>query len=1690
MAKLPLLSLCVLASAFLNPAQYHAQQAASQTRITNPIDESSLVTLKGTVHPLANARNDRGAAPDGMQLNRLQLVLKRSPSQESALHHLIDQMHTPGQTNYHKWLTPDQFGAQFGPTDQDIATVSDWLASHGFIVTRVNPGRQTMEIAGNVAQMRSAFHTRIHQYSVNGETHYANADDPRIPSALAPVVGGFFSLNNFRYKSNARIMGKAQYNPHTGTARPEWTIGPGAPAYDNNYVLSPADYAVQYDLQPLYNNNVNGSGQSIAIVNESNVNIYLVNQFRSVFGLPFNPPQVIIDGSDPGVDGINNFDGPNGASVEAYLDVEWAGAIAPDATVYLVIAADSELENGLDLAMAHAVDSNIAPVISLSFGNCEAHANDASLNSLWEQAAAQGITVIVSTGDSGSAGCDDPDTQSYATGGQAVNGLASTPYNVAVGGTDFYYSNYNSTQTLLDAQLAGYWDTTPSNSTPKISIQGVIPEQPWNNSQYGLDIFRSANSTNSTISAGSGGASNCATRNGANCLRGYPKPAWQSIGIKGMPFDEVRDLPDVSLFAANGYNDSYYPICAAGGDCQPVQSGDSIQITGVGGTSASAPSFAGIMALVNQKYGRQGQADYVLYPLYAQFPSAFNDVTVGTNTVPCEFLPTVGTDCISAGAAAITVNFSGGSVTEGQIGSGTTPEYNAAPGYDLATGLGTIDANHLVTNWPKVAFQSTTTTMTASPTAIAHGAANAIAISGTVTGTGTPTGDVALVTDSPQELQQGEAFFTLRNGAYSSTSAAGKASYPSGINFLPGGTYHIWGQYGGDTNNALSSSDPIEITVTPEASAIDLNLIGAGSIYNPGNNPGTGVDYGTQLQLSAAVGPASQAAALQTCLVNDTGCSSIPSYTSPTGTVAFSDNSKALYTAALNADGEAEYNAPYAVGAHSLTASYAGDNSYSASTDSSPVTFTVIKDTPTFGSSPFSITTGGSGTNTYLINGTGQPTVLTIVLYNGAQYNSSSYSVAPVAPPTGTVAISGLSGATPASATLVPTLDPSSYSIGSIATFQVPAGKASGMYNVTFTYSGDSNYNGTSKSGTISITGDNGDGLKSSTTTANISGSISPDSRLLISGTVAGSGTASPTGTVDFYSSGYVLAEVALSTSAGSTAQFSASFNSNGLIQGSSQIITVQYSGDSTYNPSAAVLSTGVSNPLSDFTMVPQTTNIPIGLSGTTGTGTTPINIASVNGFTGTVTLSCSATSPLTCTAAPNPTLSNNSSASAAIAVTVPSGTASGTYNALVTGKDPTGEYIHTLAFLVEVTGAASATPGFGLSNGGAVTVTPGATTGNTTSITATATGGFTGEVALTCAVAPASGTSVPTCTVTNPIDVTGASAAGILTIGTTATTTAQAYTVTVTGTSGSITESTTVGLTVTPLAGSGSFTVSNGGSIVVTQGATTSNTTPITVTPTNGFTGDVALTCAVTPTTGTSIPTCSVTTPLDITGATAASATLTINTTSTTTTNTYTVAVTGTSGSLTSTTPVTVIVTPASASAFALTSSGNITVSPGATTGNTSTISVTPSGGFTGNVALTCSISPTAASDPATCSLSPATADITASAAVTSTLTASTTAASSALNAPRKIFWPATGGTALALAFFFLPKRRRGWLAMLGVIVMFAALAGLSACGGGIGGGGGGQSNLGTTAGNYTVTITGTSGSLTTTTSVTLTVN
>lgn len=1318
----PRILACVAAVLTLFAAPLPAQNTAATvpSRLTQPIDESVRVTLHGYIAPQANPANDRGAAPDSMPLERLHLFLKRSPAQEADLQQLVSQMHTPGSANYHKWLTPTQFGQQFGPTDQDIATVESWLSSHGFEVTGVKPGKQVIEFNGNVAELRDAFHAQIHRYQVNGNIHYATATEPDIPAALAPVVAGFASLNDFQPHTFTHVLGTASYNPKTDRATPNWTYGNSSGI---SFVVAPGDFAVQYDLPT--STTEQGQGETIAILDFANVNMDLVKQFRSMFGLPTNNlPQVIIDGNDPGIDGINNPDGPNYASIESYLDVEWAGAIAPQATIDLVVAADTALESGGLLAAEDAVYSNLAPIISSSIdvGGCEQTAGElnAFMSSLWEEAAAQGQTVVVAAGDSGSAGCDNENTEEYAVNGLGVNSWASTPYNVAVGGTDFYYSGY---QNLTLQDLATYWGTSPTQD-PETSLLKPIPEQPWNDSQYGLDAVNINSTTYTNIVGGSGGASSSAvcadndwdadTGECDSTLSGYPKPAWQTG--TGTQTDKVRDIPDVSLFAADGLNYSYYPICASDGDCQTPSGSNLYQITGVGGTSAAAPAFAAIMALVDQKYGPQGQADFVLYPLKNQYPAAFHDITNGTNSVPCEISTA---DCISVSSPIV---LSG--ITEGQLGTGTTPDYNAAAGFSLATGLGSVDANVLINDWNQVSFKTTSTTLTPSETSFAHG--TSITVSGSVTGSTTPTGSVALMTNSTDPFNQGQTTFALSSGSYSGS-----------INYLPGGTYDIWGQYGGDGTSAASTSAKTQITVTPEASTLAAAVLDtASSQYNCtaftclGT---TSVPYGTQLILDAEAVPTTYYNQCINTSSPPTSCSTA-TFTEPTGTVTFSDNGSALNTAVINSEGDAEFNAAFGVGNHSVTASYPGDNSYKSST-AAATTFTVIKATP-------AVNLAGPAATTNTFHVTVENTS------NAPIENAGIGAFSPAAAPTGSVTITGLPGAT-GSFTLSPAVDPSTGFVDGVATITSTA--AAGAYTVTVNYGGDSNYNAASTTVPVTLSATSG---LASTIVGTATGSISPTTTLTVTGTVTGqTGKAAPTGSVEFFSSGTNLGSVPITPGTGTdVSNFGVSLNSDILPQGTNEII-LQYSGDTTYAASFTTLS-AISNPLSDFTMIPNSIEVPV-TAGSSANET--IQLASVNGFAGTVSYTCNAASGITCSVSPTSTdFTANGSSTTAVTINAASSTAAGNYNVEVTGTDSTGKFIHTIGLTAIVSGSSTTSPSFALTNSGNLSIPAGSS--GTSTITVTPANGFTGNVALSCTVSsPANGVG---CSLsTSPVDITGTAA-------------------------------------------------------------------------------------------------------------------------------------------------------------------------------------------------------------------------------------------------------------------------------------------------------------------------------------------
>ena len=1150
---------------------------AQESRLIQPVNEHALVTLRGAVHPLANPANDRGAASPDMQLERLQLVLKRSPQQEGALQQLLRDMHTPGTASFHKWLTPEQFGQQFGPSDQDVQAIESWLQTQGFQVLKVNPGKQTLEIAGSVGALQQAFHTTIHKYAINGRQHFSNAQDPQIPVALAPVLGGFVSLNNFPIRPYSRFLGSAQYNLKTHEAIPEWTLPGGA--LGKTYAVAPEDFATQYDVTPLYTaaKPLNGSGQTIAIINESNININFVNNFRNLFGLPASTTQVIIDGNDPGIDGANNPDGLNGASAEAYLDVEWSGAVAPGAAIDLVIAADTSVESGLVLAAERAVYSNLAPVISISFGQCETTlgASNSFFSGLWEQAAAQGITVMVSTGDSGSAGCDNPNTETVAQNGLAVSGFASTAFNVAVGGTDFHYNNV--------AAIAGSWNST--NDSNDGSLISYIPEQVWNDSKFGLNVL--INPAGS-ISGGGGGPSTCgnptldSTGTTVTACAPTPKPSWQAG--TGVPADGARDLPDVSLFAANGINGSYYAVCAADGDCQDTSNP---QISGFGGTSVSAPAFAGIMAIVNQAYGPQGQANYELYPLAAKMPSAFHDIQAGTNQMPCQ-----------AGSPNCT--------------NGELTGYAAGQGYDLATGLGSIDANVLVTNWnSRSKGTATTTTFTPSSTSFTHG--TSVTLKTSVAGSGgTPGGDVAVMTDSPLITNQGQVVLTLASGAASGS-----------LTSLPGGSYNIWGNYSGDGTFAPSASSKTPITVTAEASTLELQV----AEYANGQTAslaGQQVSYGTPAILDGYPIPTSEASCTSNC----------PYFSSPTGTVTFTDNGNTLNAVLINTEGLAEYTTgTLAVGAHSISASYSGDSSYNKSTGTpGTVAFTVVKGATQVGVSTALATIAQ-----------GQTTTLTALVQTDGGGLAPTGSVTFLAGSTtlGTGTLSAIRNSDAVA----------TYTITSAQSMALPAGAVS----LTGTYPGDNNYSSASVvPASLTVTAPTT--LLPTTTTATASTSTaSPAARINLSITVTGkTGSAAPSGTVDIRSGGVDLTPGGIGLTAAasgdtSTATYFFDNSFASLPQGNNPVV-ITYSGDTAYAPSQFGLS--LSNPLSDFSMLALNPNVSVA-AGSTGTAT--LHLGSINGFNAAVALACTAPTGMSCSLNPaSVTVNGNTTAALTINASTP----------------------------------------------------------------------------------------------------------------------------------------------------------------------------------------------------------------------------------------------------------------------------------------------------------------------------------------------------------------------------------------------------------------------------------------------------
>ena len=740
---------------FLRPAWFallstFCLTAAAQTpavRLRDPISGPSSTTLTGSRPPLAAISTDGGVLPSGTAVKGITLVFARSAAQEADLQTLLAAQQDPSSAQYHQWLTPDTFAARFGVADADLATVETWLQGQGFSVESVNRSRNAVTFSGTAATVGSAFGTSLHRYTLNGESHFGPSSDLSLPATLAPVVAAVLHTSDFRPKPQVRLA-------HAQAASPDFTSSQSSP---QAHYLTPKDIATMYNVQAEYNAGFTGVGQSIAVVGQSYITTADVTAFRTAAGLAPNAPNlVLVPGT--GVSGVSSGD-----EGESDLDLEYAGGMAPGATVYLVYVGNSANASVLD-ALDYAITENIAPVISISYGLCEPLTSLTSLNaynSYYAQAMTQGQTIVASAGDAGSEACYGYSNESTAVQEQlAVSFPASSPYVTGVGGT----------QMTAGASAAGsttYWSAA-SGADVVSSLLSYVPEVTWNedSSTYG-------------ISAGGGGASIV-----------FARPTWQT-GVTGIAAGTTRLVPDVSLLSAVGNPGFLY--CSS--DLTDLQSEDltSSCTSGfrdssgkylliAGGTSFAAPVMAGMTALLNQVKHATGQGliNPQLYSLASNattYASAFHDITSGTNAC------TIGsaTYCSVAGASV----------------------YAAGAGYDEATGLGSLNFANLVAAWPSTsntALPNTITTLAPATGQPAAGTADVVTINVTSTSTSTvtPTGTVAVSVDGGTATT-----VTLSNGSASYTYTASST----------GGSHVITALYSGDTVHAASKGTTT-VTVT------------------------------------------------------------------------------------------------------------------------------------------------------------------------------------------------------------------------------------------------------------------------------------------------------------------------------------------------------------------------------------------------------------------------------------------------------------------------------------------------------------------------------------------------------------------------------------------------------------------------------------------------------------------------------------------------------------------------------------------------------------------------------------------------------------------------------------------------------------------------------------------------------------
>jgi subtilase family serine protease len=838
------LALCLLAlTSTISPAQQ------APDRITGAIDTTRTITLSKSLHPRAQSQYDRGPVEPSLKLDYLTLLMTPSPAQQQELNQLLSDQQNPQSPFYHQWLTPAEYAARFGLSQNDLNKIANWLHSEGFQILSVGGGHNSIAFSGTAAQAEHAFGTQIHNYEVDGTMHFANSTPVRIPAALQGIVTGVTGLHSFLPRPASG--GKTGRN-----LRPAY--------YDGNYIfpnfLAPGDIATIYNLP----SSVNGTGQQLAIVGQTDVYLADINDFRSGFGLAPIPTTgsgacttnsngvvtspctttnfayVVPAGfTDPG---LPNTCGDLG---ESDLDIEWSGAVASGAQIVFVNSptiydsscnptGGGNVYDSLQAVINPPSGPPLAPVVSMSYNYCEIGAPD--LETLLKQGNAEGVTIMNSAGDVGSTACDyTPPNSSLpylgAQYGLAVNYPASSPEVTGVGGTEITLAN-DSYPTQ-----SSYWNTPTTNPTNGGTATSYIPEIPWNDdeefanychspaqgdtfcSQGGSTPVKGWVALGSSATAeevqediwiymGGGGASNCwyVDTNGV-CLGagagGFAQPSYQQgLSVTNAP-SGVRWVPDVSMFASPEFPG--YILCTPQSELGGTSSTstcasgifDAVDTYGsiIGGTSASSPVFAGIVTLLNQyvvSKGIQskpglGNINTQLYKLAASNSTnnVFHQYTTGDNMVYCQvgFPQPIDGDSFPSGVVC---------PSSGVFGFEAS-NTDSKTGYNLVNGLGSVNAENLLTAWAAVALPATSTTLTSSQNPANLFASVTFTATVTTTGSTTPTGTV-----------------TFYNGSTSIGTGTLNGSNPNQATFttssLTAASNSITATYGGDSNNASSTS--------------------------------------------------------------------------------------------------------------------------------------------------------------------------------------------------------------------------------------------------------------------------------------------------------------------------------------------------------------------------------------------------------------------------------------------------------------------------------------------------------------------------------------------------------------------------------------------------------------------------------------------------------------------------------------------------------------------------------------------------------------------------------------------------------------------------------------------------------------------------------------------------------------------